>query len=122
MSGDRVVVVGSSAGGTGSGSFLDAGFLARSLDEGLQVEAKGFARCKETVNELIAAHGQRLVGWREVPTDPDGADIGPTARAGMPHIEMLIVAAGDSTPASLAKCVQLIDEYDAGRLFCGLFK
>ncbi len=53
------------------------------------------ARCKETVNELIAAHGQRLVGWREVPTDPDGADIGPTARAGMPHIEMLIVAAGD---------------------------
>ena len=53
------------------------------------------AACKETVERVIAAQGQRLVGWREVPTDPDGADIGPTARAGMPRIEMLIIAAGD---------------------------
>ncbi len=53
------------------------------------------AVCKETVERIIAEQGQRLIGWREVPTDPDGADIGPTARSGMPHIEMLIIAAGD---------------------------
>ncbi len=52
-------------------------------------------RCRARVNELIEAHGQRLVGWREVPTDPDAADVGPTARSGMPHMEMLVVAAGD---------------------------
>ena len=38
--------------------------------------------------------GQELIGWRPVPTDPDGADLGKAARAAMPHIEMLIIAAG----------------------------
>ncbi len=51
--------------------------------------------CKRTVNELIAQFGQRLLGWRAVPVDPDGADIGPTARRGEPAIEMLFVGAGE---------------------------
>jgi len=51
--------------------------------------------CRETVNELIAEQGQTLLGWREVPIDPEGADIGPTARAAMPHIEQLFVAAAE---------------------------
>ena len=50
--------------------------------------------CKKVVNEIIAAQDQRLVGWRKVPTQTDKADIGPTARAGEPHIEMLVIAAG----------------------------
>ena len=52
------------------------------------------AKCKRSVEEIIAAQGQRLVGWRAVPTQSDKADIGPSARAGEPHIEMLILAAG----------------------------
>ena len=61
----------------------------------LPQDARQRARCKETVERIIAAQGQRLVGWRRVPTDADGADIGPSARATEPVIEQLFVAAGD---------------------------
>ena len=52
-------------------------------------------RAKELFDERIAAEGQRLIGWRKVPVDPDGADLGKAARAAMPHVEMVIVGAGD---------------------------
>src|SRR5262249_49329222 len=35
------------------------------------------ALCKAAVEEIVAAQGQRLVGWRKVPTDASGAGIGP---------------------------------------------
>jgi glutamate synthase (NADPH) large chain len=50
-------------------------------------------RCKQVVAEFIAAQGQKLVGWRQVPTQTEKADIGPTAKAGEPHIEQLVIAA-----------------------------
>jgi glutamate synthase (NADPH) large chain len=49
--------------------------------------------CKEVVNEIIGKQGQKVLGWREVPTSADSADIGPTARAGEPVIEQLFIAA-----------------------------
>ena len=51
--------------------------------------------CKQTVERIIANRGQRLVGWRLLPVEPDLADIGPTARRAMPHMEMLFIAAAD---------------------------
>ena len=51
-------------------------------------------RCKAAVAELCAQEGQTLVGWRLVPTDPDKADLGDSARAAAPQIEQLFVAAG----------------------------
>ena len=36
-------------------------------------------KCKETINQLIAAQGQKLIGWRDVPVEPGNADVGPTA-------------------------------------------
>ncbi|MEX1223569.1 MAG: glutamate synthase large subunit, partial [Pirellulales bacterium] len=51
--------------------------------------------CKRRVEELVAEHGQQLVGWRRVPTDATRADIGPSALATEPVIEQLFVAAGD---------------------------
>jgi len=51
--------------------------------------------CKETLAELVAQSGQRLIGWRDVPQETDAADIGPTARASEPMIEMIFVAAED---------------------------
>ena len=42
------------------------------------------ANCKEVVEEIIAEQGQRLVGWRKVPTQTEKADIGPTAKAAEP--------------------------------------
>jgi glutamate synthase (NADPH/NADH) large chain len=53
------------------------------------------AHCKQVVKTLIAEQGQRLVGWRLVPTDSDGADVGPTARHAAPHMEQLFIAASE---------------------------
>jgi glutamate synthase (NADPH/NADH) large chain len=53
------------------------------------------AVCKQTVEEIITAQGQRLLGWRPLPTDPDGADIGPSARASEPVMEQLFIAAAE---------------------------
>ena len=51
--------------------------------------------CKQLVEKTIAEQGQKLVGWRQVPTDPAKADIGPTALACMPHFEMLVIEAAE---------------------------
>ncbi|HEY5666206.1 MAG TPA: glutamate synthase large subunit [Gammaproteobacteria bacterium] len=51
--------------------------------------------CKRVIAEMCAEEGQQLVGWREVPVDPDGADLGKTARRAQPVIEQLFIAAGD---------------------------
>jgi glutamate synthase (NADPH/NADH) large chain len=61
----------------------------------LPKDAAERARCKATVEKIIAAQGQRLVGWRKTPTDAKGADIGPTAVAGEPVVEQLVIAASD---------------------------
>lgn len=57
------------------------------------------ATCKKTVEELIAQQGQTLLGWRPLPVDFDGADIGKTARDFAPHMEMLFVGAADGLDA-----------------------
>ncbi len=53
------------------------------------------AHCKKTLEKFIVEQGQKLLGWRSVPVDPDAADIGPSARATEPVIEQLFVAAGE---------------------------
>jgi glutamate synthase (NADPH/NADH) large chain len=52
-------------------------------------------RCKAVVAEICAEERQVLVGWRVVPTEPDKADLGDSARAAAPHMEQLFVAAGE---------------------------
>ena len=53
----------------------------------------------EVVEAVIAAEGQRLIGWREVPTNPDA--VGRIARSGMPFIRQIFVgvAPGLDQPA-----------------------
>ena len=50
--------------------------------------------CREVINQIIAEEGQSLVGWREVPIDAKGADVGPAALMAQPRIEQLFIAAG----------------------------
>ncbi|MGB5220191.1 MAG: glutamate synthase large subunit [Polyangiales bacterium] len=57
------------------------------------------AYCKAAFLRAIEAQGQRFLGWRVVPTDPDGANLGPTALASMPHIEQLFIGAADGLDA-----------------------
>ncbi|MGB5811832.1 MAG: glutamate synthase large subunit [Polyangiales bacterium] len=54
-----------------------------------------YAICKAAFERAIEAQGQRLLGWRVVPTDAQGADLGPTALASMPRIEQLFIGAAD---------------------------
>ncbi len=61
----------------------------------LPTDAKARAACKKIIEDVIAREKQTLVGWRRVPTDADGADLGRTARAAQPAIEQLIIAAGN---------------------------
>ncbi|MFO1094406.1 MAG: glutamate synthase large subunit [Planctomycetaceae bacterium] len=49
--------------------------------------------CKQAVNEIIEVQGQQLLGWRPLPTAADRANIGPSARAGEPVMEMLFIGA-----------------------------
>lgn len=51
--------------------------------------------CKQQVEALITEQRQKLIGWRQLPVDADGAGVGPTARSSQPHMEQLFIAAGD---------------------------
>ncbi len=50
-------------------------------------------RCKQETEKIVAEQGQRLVGWRRVPVEPEKADLGATSRAAAPAIEQLFIAA-----------------------------
>ncbi|MEX2387036.1 MAG: glutamate synthase central domain-containing protein, partial [Phycisphaeraceae bacterium] len=50
-------------------------------------------QARQQVEAIIAEQGQRLLGWRKLPVDPDGADVGPTARSTEPVIEQLFIGA-----------------------------
>lgn len=51
--------------------------------------------CRNTINQIIAEEGQTLLGWRVVPVDADGADVGPAARMAQPQIEQLFIQAAE---------------------------
>jgi len=50
---------------------------------------------KKTVGQIVQRAGQTMLGWRVLPTDTEGADVGPTARRTEPVMEMLFVGAAD---------------------------
>ncbi|MFZ2178690.1 MAG: glutamate synthase central domain-containing protein, partial [Rhodococcus sp. (in: high G+C Gram-positive bacteria)] len=48
---------------------------------------------QQRVTDLAAEEDLEILGWREVPVDPVGADVGVSARACEPHMSQLFVAA-----------------------------
>lgn len=62
----------------------------------LPTDKDELAHCKQVVSDIVAEEGQTLVGWRDVPVDADGADVGPAARMAQPTIEQLFITAEDS--------------------------
>ena len=52
-------------------------------------------RCQEAINQIITEEGQQLVGWREVPVDAEGADVGPASKMAQPYIIQLFIAAAN---------------------------
>ena len=62
----------------------------------LPTDERSRERAKRMVKEMVQQYGQRFVGWRELPVDPSGANIGATAIREQPKILQLFVApAGD---------------------------
>ena len=51
--------------------------------------------CKDTVESTLEAIGQKLITWRQLPTDSKTADIGPTPLAVEPVMEQLFIEAAD---------------------------
>ena len=49
--------------------------------------------CKDAVERITKSQGQRLLGWRPLPTCADAADIGYSARAAEPVMEQLFIGA-----------------------------
>ncbi len=62
-------------------------FLPRDSDER--------SRCKQVFESTIVEAGQCLLGWRELPTEPDQADIGDAARAAMPAMEQIFITSDE---------------------------
>jgi len=73
--------------------------------------------CKAQLDRIIAAQGQRLVGWRRVPTLARVADIGPSALRTEPVIEQLFVAAAPGLEGeAFERQLFLIRKQASGRL------
>ncbi|MEN1681224.1 MAG: glutamate synthase-related protein, partial [Planctomycetota bacterium] len=74
-------------------------------------------QCKAVVKQLVEQQGQKLVGWRPVPTNSAKADLGPTAKRGEPVVEQLVVAAAEGIDASeFDRRVYLIHKQASNRL------
>jgi glutamate synthase (NADPH/NADH) large chain len=83
------------------------------------------------IDALAAEEDLTVLGWRDLPVDPDGADLGPTARSVMPRMRQLFVAGAEfasghgETPTGLelerrAFCLRKRAEHATGVYFPSL--
>ncbi|MFK7994026.1 MAG: glutamate synthase large subunit [Granulosicoccus sp.] len=70
------------------------------------------ARCRAIIDEEIAAEGQHLIGWRDLPIDPDAANIGSAARAAMPVMQQLIIGDGKTRADSATSAAFDQDKFE----------
>ena len=47
--------------------------------------------CIKKTESIIKEENQICLGWREVPVDPEGANVGPASRGAQPHIKQLFI-------------------------------
>ena len=75
------------------------------------------AHCIAVFEEAVADACQTMLGWREMPTDPDSADIGEAAKAAMPHIAQCFIGAVDCEDAdALERKLYLIRKQASQRI------
>ncbi len=65
-------------------------------------------QAKDILAKVIEEEGQTLLGFREIPTRPDEADVGPAARDAMPFMEQVVVAASDTENHAFDRALYLI--------------
>ncbi|MCB9663733.1 MAG: glutamate synthase large subunit [Alphaproteobacteria bacterium] len=64
------------------------------------------AACEKVFEDTVAAEGQRVVGWRDVPIDPE--PLGPIARGVMPVIRQVFVARRRCVPSAFNRRLYVI--------------
>ena len=74
------------------------------------------AHCMRIVEQAIEAAGQKLLGWRDMPIDPEGADIGKAARAAMPTIKQVFIAGNGVKDEALERQLYLIRKHATHQL------
>src|SRR5690606_6217350 len=96
----------------------------------LPAEAEARARAVRTVERIATEENLVVLGWREVPTAPDAAEVGPTARSVMPNFAMLFVAGAPNADGGrragvdlgrLAFCLRKRDEHETLAAECGVY-
>ncbi len=74
------------------------------------------ARCIAIIEEEISAAGAKLIGWRDVETDVEGADLGNAARSAMPAFKHLFVSGAGKTDDALERTLYLIRKHATSRI------
>lgn len=77
----------------------------------LPKDASEKAHCKAVFEAQIQDQGQRFLGWRTLPIDPEGANIGDAARSAMPAMEMLFIGGNGLTGKALERKLYLIRKH-----------
>ena len=72
----------------------------------LPSEAEARAACEAAVEEAVVAHGQRVIGWRDVPTRP--AVLGELAQALRPTIRQVYIARRRTVPSAFERMLFVI--------------
>jgi glutamate synthase (NADPH/NADH) large chain len=72
------------------------------------------AACEAILEQAIAAEGQRVLGWRDVPTDV--AHVGPTARAVMPVFRQIFVRMRRVPPSAWERTLYVIRKLAENRV------
>jgi glutamate synthase (NADPH/NADH) large chain len=65
------------------------------------------ARAVEIIERVVDEEGLRVLGWRDVPTAPDTAEVGPSAQSVMPRFAMLFVAGTPDSAGVLPAGIEL---------------
>ena len=72
----------------------------------LPVDPADRARCEKVLEDVVHAEGQRVLGWRDVPTDP--AHVGRVARSSMPVFRQIYVRMRRVPPSAWERTLYVI--------------
>jgi glutamate synthase (NADPH) large chain len=83
------------------------------------------AKAMAMAERIATEEGLTVLGWRDVPVDPEAADVGPTALSVVPHFAMLFVSAADGEQGveldRLTFCLRKRVEHETGAASVGTY-
>ncbi|HZI15838.1 MAG TPA: glutamate synthase large subunit [Myxococcus sp.] len=80
----------------------------------LPVDAEARAACQRAFEQVVAEEGQRVLGWRDVPVEPE--HLGPVAREGAPVLRQLFIARRRVVPSAFERKLYRIRKLTENRV------